>query len=663
MTDRLGVRPQRLLAPDGDIHSANEYQIHLNYLPIAGPFPNFTIYRKLQSSAQEPRPTASCMAYRLPPRPDTIDDWASYWVSTVLVEGFERFEAVPDLNPDLTRRVLFWVLVEATQRLLRPNQFHIPDNTFIEEVSFVQRSHAEGEERLQVQPYYLRSTRQFGYLVDFHFHLKDGVSYSRKIQQLSLSLDRSFRRNFDFYIDRHSKVLEFLSERKDVFESLRFPGSDSLITLDRDFVALPADRLRTKTYVFAGNRESRSQFSGLREWGPLQPLDSPPRLLFVFREQDRQAARLLAQGLRSSRQRERFSFPGFNALFKCDIEVDSNPIVLPNLQQGAIEKALERVRVDRQSYPNTLPVLVLPTDDDNAYIVHKALFSREGIPTQVCTLRILQDESMLKWAVANIALQIFCKAGGYPWKVRPAATERSLIIGISQSHKMQKNEGNIRIEKYFAFSVMTDSSGLFQRIQVLGESQKESDYLTKLRQNLREILNESAEEFSRVVVHTSFKLKHREIDAIQKTVQDAAKSPDLAQCRFAVVKVNHRSRFFGINKSVNSLVPYEATRVKLGPHEYLVWFEGIFPDRPTVTKAFPGPTHLQILRVSDENTISEDSLLQDLVNLSGANWRGFNAKSTPVSVFYCHLVADMVHDFHERGLPLPAVKDIRPWFL
>jgi hypothetical protein len=54
--------------------------------------------------------------------------------------------------------------------------------------------------------------------------------------------------------------------------------------------------------------------------------------------------------------------------------------------------------------------------------------------------------------------------------------------------------------------------------------------------------------------------------------------------------VNHKSRFFGINRSVNSLVPYEATKVRLGPHEYLVWFEGIFPDKPNVTKAFPGPT-------------------------------------------------------------------------
>ena len=662
MTNRYGNKQSGTRATNGESRMVDEYQVHFNFLPVGGSFPNYAVYRKLQVSPQEPRPTPESMAYRLPPTAGAVDSWPLYWVSVDPVDGFERFEAVSNLNPVLTCRVLFWTLVAATRRVLQPEQFHIPDNAFIEEVSFVQRTHAEGDERLEVQPYYLRSTQQFGYLLDFHFRLRDGVPFTRKVQQLSLSLDRSFRRNLDYYVDRDSKVHIFLCERQDVFESLRLPGTDSAITLDGDFAALPADRLRAKTYVFAGNRESRSQFTGLRDWGPLQPLGAPPRLLFIFRESDRQAARMLAQGLRGSNLRERFSFPGFHALFKCDIEIDSNPIVLPNLLQPSMEEALERVKADRQSRPNTLPVLILPADDD-AYLVHKALFSREGIPTQVCTLRILQDESSLKWAIANIALQIFCKAGGYPWKVHPATSERSLIIGISQSHKLRKVDGKTSVEKYFAFSVMTDSSGLFQKIQVLGESHEQPDYLTKLRHNLREVLDESAGVFARVVIHTSFKLKHREIDAIQKTVQEAAASPGLVQCRFAVVKVNHKSRFFGVNRSVNSLVPYEGTRVKLGPREYLVWFEGIFPDRPTVTKAFPGPTHLQILRVSDENAITDESLLQDLVNLSGANWRGFNAKSAPVSVFYCHLVADMVHDFHERGLPLPAVKDIRPWFL
>ena len=40
-----------------------------------------------------------------------------------------------------------------------------------------------------------------------------------------------------------------------------------------------------------------------------------------------------------------------------------------------------------------------------AYLAHKAVFTHSGVSTQVCTLGVIQDESALKWATANIALQ------------------------------------------------------------------------------------------------------------------------------------------------------------------------------------------------------------------------------------------------------------------
>jgi hypothetical protein len=642
--------------------NANDYRIHLNFIPLSEPMPKFAVYRKKQESPQEPRPQPEIMAYRLPATSGAEDQWPLYWISFDEIENYERFEAQLYDNPYLTCWILYRALITSAENKIPPDQFHISDNRFSREISFVQRTHDEGHEQLEVEPYYLHSTRQFGYLVDFHFRKREGVPFSRKIQQLSLSLDRSYRRNLDYYVDRDSRLSTFLAELNEVFAAIRMPGTDKVIRLSNNFVSLPADRLRTKNYMFANRKISRSQFVGLREFGPLLPLEDPPRLLFIFREQDRHAARLLARGLKGTSQRGRYAFPGFLELFKCDLEIDSNPVVLPNLERKEMESALNQVKTVKESHPNTLPVLVLPADD-NAYLTHKALFSCAEIPTQVCTLRVLQNEGSLKWAIANLALQVFCKAGGFPWKVQPMDTESSLIIGISQSHKVRKIDEKNQVEKYFAFSVMTDSSGLFQKIQVLSESNEEESYLQQLRQNLQEVLAENANGFSQAIIHTSFRLKHSEIDTIQKTVEGAASSSDLANCRFAVVKVNHKTRFFGVNRSVNSLVPFEATRVSLGSGEYLVWFEGIFPDKTTVTKAYPGPTHLKILRISNEESISHRKLLQDLVNLSGANWRGFNAKSAPVSVFYCHLVADMVRNFHERDLPLPAVSDIRPWFI
>ncbi len=641
-----------------------DYRIHLNFLPVVGDIPPLTLYRRLRASSQEERPVPSASAFALPREQRDEKQWPSYWVLPVPHDGFDIFQCEPNWNTHLVRRMLFHSLKLAAQAALRPEQFRVPENEFIDELSFVMANHPEGQELVIVQGYVLRATRQFGFLVDFRFRLGQNVQFNRRVQQLSLSLDKNFRRNLDYYLDRTAKLRTFLDQRWPVFEAVRLPGSQSPTPISKDFVDLPGERLRSKIYIFRGGKESRSQFTGLREHGPLKPLNGAPTLLFAFREQDRQAARNLAVALRGTKQRGKFNFPGFKALFKTDLDIDADPIILPDLTEATMQVALEYAKIDRGNNATVLPVLVLPEGEDNGYMAQKALFSNAGMPTQVCTLRILQDEESLKWAIGNLALQIFCKAGGQPWKVRPT-TERSLIIGISQSHKVRFVDDQRHIEKYFAFSVLTDSSGLFQQIRVLGDEEDHPSYIAALRANLKQVLEAHVGDFSRVVIHTSFRLKHDEMNAIQETVRQVATTTDKSKCRFAVIKVNHNSRFFGINRAVNSLVPFEATKVQLGYHEYLVWFEGIFPDKPNVTKAFPGPTHLQFLRVSDESTdpAEERELLQDLVNLSGANWRGFNAKSAPISVFYCHLVADLVHNFHDRGLPMPAVQDIRPWFL
>jgi hypothetical protein len=34
-----------------------------------------------------------------------------------------------------------------------------------------------------------------------------------------------------------------------------------------------------------------------------------------------------------------------------------------------------------------------------------------------------------------------------------------------------------------------------------------------------------------------------------------------------------------------------------------------------------------------------------------------------VSIFYCHLVADLLQEFHQKRLPMPQIHDMHPWFL
>jgi hypothetical protein len=640
---------------------AGEYHVDINFLPIVADLPSISLFRMIRNPQDINRPAPGMVAYKLPDTAGSVREWRSYWVSLEPMVGFDPFNASADMNVDLTRWRLFRALLDSVQKQLQHYDYQVSRGNFIQEISFIITKHTEGNETLVVQPYFLRAKRQFGFLVDFHFVLAPNIAFSRRVQQLSLSLDRNFKRNLDYYIDRTAKLRQFMDVQWPIFSSIYF--SDQKISILKEFASLPADRLSSKSYIFSGNHEAHSQFSGLKDHGPLTPISGIPNLLFVFREQDRQAARTLAVALRGSQRSNNYGYPGFQTLFRSEVQIDRDPVLLRDLSELSMNEALEMVQKRRIENPNTVPILVLPDAKDNGYLIQKALFVHSGIPTQVCTLRIIQDENTLKWAIGNLALQIFCKAGGQPWKVRQTPSEGCLIIGISQSHKRRRVNDQAQIEKYFAFSVMTDSSGLFQKIQVLGEGTAKSDYLSNLRSTLKDVLIENANLFGRVVIHTSFRLQKSEMQAIEQTVREAAGSKGTENCRFAVVKVNSKNRFFGINTSVNSLVPFEATRVRLGMGEYLVWFEGIFPDKTTVTKAFPGPTHLRFLHGNEGAEISDDILLQDLVNLSGANWRGFNAKSAPVSVFYCHLIADLVREFHELGLPLPAVQDIRPWFL
>ena len=634
----------------------SSYNIEMNFLPFAGPVPLFEVYRRNRED-NSPKPSAETFAFSLPTSATDLV-YRKFWIRFSEADGFQKYLCNPADNPHLTKRSMCEALKQACLRHLDPTEYFIPNGSFGEEVRFNFERYPEGVEQLVVRPYFLKAKKAYGWLVDFHFSCnQDSVNF-RRVQQLSLSLDSAFKRNLDCYADRFNKIKSFLKERRRVLDDIIFLGSSQPVPLSNSFCELPATVLQPKTYVFANGAAGKSQISGLRQHGPLEA-SKPPTLLFMFRECDRQAARNLAQAIKGKSQNRNFNFPGFEQLFKTPLKIDSNPIVLADFSKTSFEQAVSNVK-DRNQEEQFIPVLIIPDGEDEVYLQHKAVFAHAGIPTQVCRIGLITDVYALKWAIANISLQIFCKAGGQPWKVRPTL-EKTLIIGIGQSHKVNTVNGKRRVEKYFAFSVLTDNSGLFQQIQVLGDSADENEYLTELNKNLKQLLERRPDDYTQVVLHVSFKLKVKEMVTIENTVKHATKTSS-DTCKFAVVKVNHKSRFFGWNRGVNSLVPLEGSAVRLGGSEYVVWFEGILQNNPTVSKAYPGPTHVSFLRMSDEH-ISDDLLLQDLLNLSGANWRGFNAKSAPVSLYYCQLIADLVHDFHSQNLPTPKIHELSPWFL
>jgi Piwi domain len=242
-----------------------------------------------------------------------------------------------------------------------------------------------------------------------------------------------------------------------------------------------------------------------------------------------------------------------------------------------------------------------------------------------------------------------------PWKVLPAH-DKCLIIGIGQAHRMSGDT----IEKFFAYCVATDSSGLYKKITVLGNSKSRTDYIDELRDSLtREFEKASSEKYTECTIHVPFRLRQDEMKALEDALNDVHLSN--GDINFTVLKVNDQHRFFGYANN-NSRVPIEGTIAYLSDNAVLLWFEGLKRPNDVIGKRVSGPVHVEFLWPKDSTgrKIQKDHL-QDLFNLSGTNWRGFNARSTPISIYYCQIIARFLTEFPDQAARIAGAE--QPWFL
>ncbi len=91
-------------------------------------------------------------------------------------------------------------------------------------------------------------------------------------------------------------------------------------------------------------------------------------------------------------------------------------------------------------------------------------------------------------------------------------------------------------------------------------------------------------------------------------------------------------------------------------------------ETPPISKRPSKPFRISIEGTNVQvNENDFDLLIKDVYNLAGANWRGFNAKAKPITIYYSQLVAEfMNHLFHNKELCL--TKDLHldentPWFI
>ena len=630
-------------------------KVALNFIEIINQSFPVHVYIKKVVKPDQASPYPNIKRYNLPEDlTNPKSAFVPYYVSESAKAGFEHTSISSAINNVLTVHKLFESLVQKCRQILHEGTEFTIENGFRKKVNIIISTSDLGNEEIWLEPYFLNISRKFGFLIGFHFNLAEGKPFNKSVQKKSLSLTQEGRENINYYADIYRKLHSFIGH----FKPKLFP-LDQEIDIDNCFRSIASQRLESKKYIFNNGRVETSQFQGVKKHGPLFKLADNCLICFMYRPEEKPFSYELFHALKG----DKFgTFPGMDAMFSFSLGKEHvNGLPLTDYSEASIASAITQLKDIAGNRP-TLPLLLIPwsrtectPEENDTYYRIKHQFLAKKLPSQFVSLQRMRARDGLKWSISNIGLGTFSKLGGLPWKLQPRHN-KCLIIGIGQAHRRQ---GDGSINRYFAYSVLTDSSGLYDSIRVISRSEQKKNYLNGLTENIKDIINNMAMRYDKFVIHTPFKLKTEEVDAIKAGLDD------IEEKEIVVIKFNENSKYFGFVPTNNSKVPFESSCVPLGRRQYLIWFEGLQYHNPTIRRRIAKPMHAEFIYSSIDNLSENDeiSYLQDAINLSGANWRGFNAKTSPVSVYYAKIIADYIGYFDKLGLPEIDIEDLPPWFL
>jgi Piwi domain len=405
-------------------------------------------------------------------------------------------------------------------------------------------------------------------------------------------------------------------------------------------------------------------WKGLNQYGPFDNTRivlGAKSVLFVFPETLREQARKLARGLEGHK-----GFRGVETMFRVpfsgttmDYLAFDADLSSPAAAAASYREAIQDWNSKRMTEPLVALVLIPRSDrweTERPYYEAKAAFAQLGIPTQMVTAELLDNDSQFDWSIANIALQMFAKLGGIPWLVEVPAGDDDLIIGIGRAEVRREN-GRQRV---FGYALSFASNGYYRSAWVFKPVATEEEYEKCLKEavvgSLEKSMGEVDQPPRRLVLHLGKKTGRREIDAVEAAMKDGGVAVPTAYLRI------DDSSNYDLTSSVDTFAPPKGLAVHLGPRRTLLQADGLSPLGPP-----EGPLLVELNERSTVGLDELDELVAQAFRLGHANWRGFNARSRPMTLVYGEILAGLVGYLEEvkswNSEFLQSVIRDRPWFL
>jgi len=626
--------------------------IDINFFPLKNQNFNLTIYVQKSTSNDQRSDIYDFEVKRYNLQLDNDAEYKIYFVTLKKQDNFSEYTVSSNHNNKLT---VWYIYNQLYNNAKIQNIEVICYKKYEIYIDIIGKKSQIGAEAISIIPKYIKG--KFGFIINFHFRKDNNAPFNKEVQIASLSIDQSGKQNTNFYSDKYNKILSFFkSDKISVFYNLDI----NITNQDIGMLKIESDRLSIKRYVFGNGNSDVSQFKGVSNHGPFQLYAENPMLCFVYRANEKDYSHTLYYALNGKSYP---TFSGMEKMFKFKMNKDSViGIQVNDFSPSEISSLIDEIKNKSSNRP-IIPIIIVPwvketaTDEQTKlYYLMKHHFIKERIVSQFVGIPRIKNYDNLKWSIASIGLQIFTKLGGSPWCME-IVKNKCLIIGIGQSHK--KNSIN-KIEKYYSYSIMTDSSGIFNNIKILSSNTNKEEYLNGLVDNLKTLILNEVNNYDNIVIHTSFRLRDAEISKINDLIAILSEE---TKKNFMVIRFSDKHSYMGFNINANSKTPFESTIIQLTNNEYLLWFEGLSSTTHTVKTRISAPMHLTIDFPTPNNYNQTRDNLQDAINLSGANWRGFNAKTTPVSILYARLLSSFLAKFEEYNLEEINIEKLTPWFI
>ena len=407
-------------------------------------------------------------------------------------------------------------------------------------------------------------------------------------------------------------------------------------------------------FDFGPGASATSPFSGLSNHGPFNSerfANNDLQILALCHPTSRgamsQFAKQLVDGIPESSRFKR----GMKSLFRLHtvsvkiVELENS---LPEAYEEAIDKAIREAEV------NTFDLALVECPDEskqipirvNPYYRARVRLMSYGIPTQgVRQEHVRFSAQKLQWTLGPVALQIYAKAGGTPWRLPSnQSVDREIVVGIGSALERANLWSGAEQSKVVGITTFFLGDGTY----MLGERLRSvpyTEYFQELLNSLKSSIESVASQYAwkegdsvRIVFHIFKPIKNIEADVVEQLVESFSKFKILFA--FVTISTHHpwmmfRNTFAEQNR-LNVTLCSRGDNLILDSNNCLLQLRGN-KDRPNKKHRPPYPVSI---RVHEKSTFKDlQYIAQQIHDFSYLSWRSFFPSETPVTIFYSNLIA------------------------